>query len=145
MPGVNSSRFFFDRQIQPGTIEYTLHQLIDNGLDLAIFNDRFKNNETGAPAYDPEILLKIILFAYSRGIVSSRKIAHTCEESVVFMALSADTRPHFTTIAEFIFSMGKEIVKLFLEMLMVCDAEGLIGREMFAIDGCKLPANAAKE
>jgi transposase len=89
MPGVNSSRFFFNKQIQPDTFEYTLHQLIDNGLDLAIFNDRFKNDETGAPAYDPGILLKIILFAYSRGIVSSRKTAQTCEESVVLKLLAA--------------------------------------------------------
>ena len=136
---------FFDKQIQHGTFEYTLHHLIDNELDLSIFNDRFKNDETGASAYDPKILLKIILFAYSRGIVSSRKIAQACQDNVVFMALSADTRPHFTTIAEFISSMDKEIIKLFLEVLLVCDAQGLIGREMFAIDGCKLPSNAAKE
>jgi transposase len=136
---------FFDKQIQPGTFEYTLSHLIDNELDLSIFNDRFKNDETGAPAYDPKILLKIILFAYSRGIVSSRKIAQACEENIIFMALSADTRPHFTTIADFISSMDKEIVKLFLEVLLVCDEQGLIGREMFAIDGCKLPSNASKE
>jgi transposase len=136
---------FFDKQIQPGTFEHTLHHLIDNELDLSIFNDRFKNDETGAPAYDPKILLKIILFAYSRGIVSSRKIAQACQENVVFMALSADTRPHFTTIADFIASLDKEIVKLFLEVLLVCDEQGLIGREMFAIDGCKLPSNASKE
>ena len=136
---------FFDKQILPGTFEYTLHHLIDSELDLSIFNDRFKNDETGAPAYDPKILLKIILFAYSRGIVSSRKIAQACRENVLFMALSADTQPHFTTIADFISTMDKEIVKLFLEVLLVCDAEGLIGREMFAIDGCKLPSNASKE
>jgi transposase len=136
---------YFDKQIQPGTFEYTLHHLIDNELDLSIFNDRFKNDETGAPAYDPKIFLKIILFAYSRGIVSSRKIAQACQENVVFMALSADTRPHFTTIADFIASLDKEIVKLFLEVLLVCDEQELIGREMFAIDGCKLPSNASKE
>ena len=66
----------FSKQIQPGTFEYTLNHLIDNNLDLSIFDGRFHNDETGAPAYDPRILLKIILFAYSRGITSSRKIAH---------------------------------------------------------------------
>jgi len=136
---------FFDKQILPGTFEYTLNLLIDNELDLSIFDDRFKNDETGAPAYDPKILLKIVLFAYSRGIVSSRKIARCCEENIIFMALSADTRPHFTTIADFISTMDKEIVKLFLEVLLVCDEQGLIGKEMFAIDGCKLPSNASKE
>ena len=61
------------------------------------------------------------------------------------MALSADTQPHFTIIASFISSMADEIVPLFLEVLMICDELGLIGREMFAIDGCKLPSNASKE
>lgn len=135
----------FDKQIHPGTFEYTLNHLIDHELDLSIFDNRFKNDDTGAPAYDPKILLKIIIFAYSRGIVSSRAIARCCEENVIFMALSADTRPHFTTIADFVSSIDKEIIKLFLEVLLVCDEQGLIGKEMFAIDGCKLPSNASKE
>ncbi len=135
----------FDKQIQPGTFEYTLNYLIEHELDLSVFDDRFKNDETGAPAYDPKILLKIILFAYSRGIVSSRQIEQACRENVIFMALSADSRPHFTTIADFISSMEREIAGLFLEVLLVCDDQGLIGREMFAIDGCKMPSNASKE
>jgi hypothetical protein len=99
----------------------------------------------GAPAYDPAILLKIILYAYSRGITSSRKIAQCCQENVIFMALSADTRPHFTTIADFISTSGQEIIDLFLEVLMICDEIGLIGKEMFAVDGVKMPSNASKE
>ena len=61
------------------------------------------------------------------------------------MALSCDTKPHFTTIADFVSTMDKEITKLFREVLLVCDDMGLIGKEMFAIDGCKLPSNASKE
>jgi len=83
----------FDSQILPGTFEYTLSYLIDHEIDLSIVENRYNNDETGAPAYDPAILLKIVLFAYSRGIVSSRKIARCCKENVVFMALSADTGP----------------------------------------------------
>lgn len=136
---------FFKKQIQKGTFEYTLNYLVDNELDLSIFDGRFSNDETGAPAYDPRILLKIILFGYSRGITSSREIAKCCEEYIVFMALSANSRPHFTTIADFISSMDKEITHLFLQVLLVCDQQKLIGKEMFAMDGCKLPNNAAKE
>jgi transposase len=132
-------------QIQPGTFEYTLSHLIDNVLDLSILDSRFKNDETGAPAYAPKILLKIVLFAYSRGIMSSRKIARACEENMVFVALSANTRPHFTTIANFISSMDKATIHIFRDILLLCDEMGLIGKEMFAIDGCKLPSNAAKE
>lgn len=135
----------FDHQIQPGTFEYTLSRLIDSELDLSIFDSRFNNDETGAPAYDPRLLLKIVLFAYSRGITSSRKIAKACEENVVFMALSANTRPHFTSVASFVSSLDREMMHLFRDVLLVCDEMGLIGREMFAIDGCKLPSNASKE
>ncbi len=136
---------FFNKQIQKGTFEYTLNYLVDNELDLKIFDLRFRNDETGAPGYDPRILLKVILFAYSRGITSSRAIARCCEENVLFMALSANSRPHFTTIADFISTMDKEVVHLFLQVLLICDQHNLIGKEMFAIDGCKLPSNAAKE
>lgn len=136
---------YFNKQIQKGTFEYTLNYLIDNELDLSIFDQRFCNDETGAPAYDPRILLKIIIFAYSRGITSSRAIARCCEENVLFMALSANSRPHFTTIADFISNLDREVVHLFLQVLLICDQQNLIGKEMFAIDGCKLPSNASKE
>jgi transposase len=134
-----------DKQILPGTFEHTLNYLIDNELDLSIFDDRYCNDTTGAPAYDPAILLKIILYAYSRGIVSSRKIEQCCRENIIFMALSCDTYPHFTTIADFISTLDSEIVKLFLDVLLICDQMNLIGKEMFAIDGVKLPSNASKE
>jgi transposase len=135
----------FDRQILPGSFEYSLHYLIDNEIDLSTFDARYRNDETGAPAYDPAILLKIVLYAYSRGITSSREIAQCCRENVIFMALSANTEPHFTTIADFISASGEEITDLFLEVLMICDEMGLIGKEMFAVDGVKLPSNASKE
>jgi len=135
----------YERQILPGTFEYTLSFLIDNKIDLSVFEDRYNNDATGAPAYDPALLLKIVLFAYSKGITSSRAIASLCGEHVVFMALSADTTPHFTTIANFVSTLGEEISRIFRDVLLVCDEAGLIGKEMFAVDGVKLPSNAAKE
>ena len=69
-------------------------------MDVSAFDGRIKNGETGAPAYDPKILLKIVFYAYARGILSSREIERACQENVMFMALSANTRPHFTTIAD---------------------------------------------
>lgn len=92
----------FKKQIVPGTFENTLHHLIDSELDLSTFDARYRNDKEGAPAYDPRILLKIIIFAYSRGIFTSREITQACNEQVMFMALSACICPHFTTIANFI-------------------------------------------
>ena len=133
------------RQIQPGTFEYTLHHLVDSAVNLKVFESKYHNDENGASAINPAILLKVVLLAYSRGVVSSRRIAECCEENVVFMALSADTRPHFTTIAEFVSSMGEQMIWVFRDILTVCWTEGLIGKQMFAVDGCKISSNCAKE
>ena len=135
----------FERQILPGTFEYTLNRLVDEEIDLSVFEARYRNDEVGAPAYDPAILLKVILYAYARGVTSSREIARLCRENVLFMALSADSAPHFTTIADFIATLDREIVSVFRDVLLVCDELGLIGRDMFAVDGVKLPSNASKE
>ena len=136
---------YFGDQILPSTFEYALNHIVDNELDLSIFLSRYKNDQVGASAFDPAILLKIILFAYSHGITSSRKIEACCQNNILFKALAADTQPHFTTIAEFISTMDKEITPLFRKVLLICDEMGLIGKKMFAIDGCKLPSNASKE
>ena len=119
----------FSNQILPGTFEYALNHLIDNNFDMAIFDSRYANDESGRPAYDPRILLKIVLYAYSKGITSSRKIEQCCRNNVMFMALSADTRPHFTTIADFISGLDKEVVRLFRDVLLTCDSmRGTWGR-----------------
>ena len=65
-------------QLQPGTFEHAIHHLIDNKIDLSIFHHKYKNGLTGSSAYDPAILLKIILFTYSKGITSSREILWCC-------------------------------------------------------------------
>ena len=58
-------------QVQPGTFEYTINYLVNNEIDLSVFESKYHNDETGAPAYDPAVLLNIILFAYSRGLISN--------------------------------------------------------------------------
>ncbi|MDK9713201.1 MAG: transposase [Sulfuritalea sp.] len=133
-----------DRQLHPGTFEHALNYLVDHRLDVSRFDARYKNDVTGASAYPPAMLLKVILFAYSRGIVSSREIERACREQVTFIALSGDSAPHFTTFADFVSTLGAEIAPLFKDVLLICDRQGLIGREMFAIDGVKLPSNASK-
>lgn len=135
----------FEEQLRPGTFEFTLHRLIDNHIDLSAFYDKYKNDAGGRSAYDPAILLKVILFAYSKGITSSREIQWECEHNIIFKALSCDSVPHFTSIASFVSSYPDAIESVFEQVLLVCDEQGLIGNELFAIDGCKMPSNASKE
>ena len=132
------------RQLLPGTFEHALNHLLDHAVDLSHFDARFQNDATGAPAYPPALLLKVVLFAYSQGIVNSRQIERACQEHVTFIALCGDRAPHFTTIAKFVSTLGDDIARVFAAVLAVCDQQGLIGREMFAIDGVKLPSNASK-
>lgn len=133
-----------ERQLLPGTFEHALNHLLDHEIDLSALDARYRNDAIGASAYPPATLLKLVLFAYSQGVVSSRAIERLCRDHAVFIALSGDSQPHFTTIAGFIRSLGEEIAKIFAQVLLICDRQGLIGREMFAIDGVKLPSNASK-
>jgi transposase len=132
-------------QVQPGTFEFALDHLVDHELDLSALDARFRNDETGASAYDPRVMLKIVLLAYSRGLITSRTIERACRQNVLFMAVSGDSQPSYTHIAKFVRELGEQIQPLFTQVLITCDRQGLIGRQMFAIDGVKLPSNASKE
>jgi transposase len=132
-------------QIVPGSFAFALNYLVDHELDLQALDARFKNDTTGASAFDPRVMLKIVLLAYSQGLISSRSIAAACARNVQFIAISGDSQPSHAHIAKFVASLGEQIQPLFSQVLMTCDAQGLIGREMFAIDGVKLPSNASKE
>ncbi len=135
----------FRDQILPGSFEYFLNEIVGEHIDLTPFAARYANDATGRLAYDPSVLLKIVLYGYYQGIVSSRKLAEACERHVVFMALTTDTRPHFTTIADFVAQMRQEVPSVFTDVLLYASELNLIGRDTFAIDGCKLPGNASKQ
>ncbi len=135
----------FAKPLLPGTFEHAVHHLLEHTIDLSSFDARFSNDATGAMAYPSAMLLQVVLCVHTHGIVSSRGIERACREHVTFIALCGDTAPHFTTIAHFISTLGEEIAHVFAAVLAVCDHEGLIGREMFAIDGVKLPSNASKQ
>jgi transposase len=132
------------RQLLPGTFEYALHHLLDCEIDLSEIESRYSNDAVGASAYEPRMLLKLILLAYCHGIVSSRGIEAACRSNVQFMAISGDTQPHYSTLATFVSRLGEAVGKVFTQVLVICDRRGLIGRQMFAIDGVKLPSNASK-
>ena len=136
---------FLEEQLVPGTLEFAIHTLVERRMDMSVFDDNYQNDETGRSAYDPKILLKVVLLGYSRGLTSSRQIERACRENVLFMAMSCNQRPDHSTIAPFVSSMKEQIKPLFRDILLVCDQEGLLGGSFFAIDGCKMSSNASKE
>jgi transposase len=132
-------------QLVPGTLEHTISELVDKHIDLSIFDARYNNDETGASAIHPKILLKVILLAYARGMISSRQIERACQENILFIALSYGYPPDHSTIAQFISSMQSEIQTLFCNILLVCEELGLLDGTHFSLDGVKLSANVSKE
>jgi transposase len=135
----------YEKQITTGTFEHAIDYLVEKKIKMGIFEARYKNDDTGATAYSPKVLLKIVLLAYSRGIMTSREIEKACQENTVFMALSGGQAPDFTTIAHFVSSMKEEIELIFLDILLTCSELDLLGGTEFAIDGCKISSNASKE
>jgi transposase len=127
-----------------GSLEHAIHVLVENKMDMRMFDWRYHNDETGCPAYDPKILLKAILFAYSHGFVGSRRIEWLCRKHVTCMALSCMQHPDHSSIASFVASMAAEILSWFRDILLVCAEQQLLGGTVFALDGLKLPSNASK-
>jgi transposase len=99
----------------PGTLDYNL---VEKHIDLGIFDGKYSNDETGRLAYDPKVLLKVVLLGYSRGLMTTRKIEQACKDNIVLMALSCSQHPVHSTIASFVSSIGNEILPLFRNILM---------------------------
>ena len=132
-----------ESQLIPGSFAHAVHHLVDE-LDLSGFDAHYRNDTNGATAHAPSMLLKAVLLSYSQGIISSRSIERACRDNVLFIAITGDAKPHFTTIADFISRSRDAIASVFAQVLAILGKEGLIGRDMFAIDGVKLPSNASK-
>ena len=134
-----------EEQLIPGTLEFAIHTLVETRMEMSVFDDNYQNDGVGRSAYDPKILLKVVLLGYSRGLISSRQIERACCENVLFMAMSCNQRPDHSTIAAFVSSMKDQILPLFCDILLVCEQENLLGGTFFALDGVKLSSNASKE
>lgn len=134
-----------EEQLIPGTLEHSIDLLVDKKLDLTDLEAAYKNENNGASAYHPKDLLKVLFAAFLRGIYSTRKIERLCQENMVFMALSGDHQPDHATIARFILKLEPYILSFFEQILLYCDSLDLLSGTSIAIDGCKIPSNAAKD
>jgi transposase len=116
-------------QLHPGSFEWTIDHLIGK-TDITLFEKKYKNDKTGAKAYSPRVLLKAILYCYSRGILSSRQIEKACKENIVTKALSEDMEPDHDTIAAFISANAEAVEDLFVQVVLQCAELKLITGEM---------------
>mgnify|MGYP002623964466 CR=1 FL=1 len=113
-------------------------------LDLTAIERTYSRDPRGLPPYHPAMLVALLLYAYTQGIYSSRRIARACEERVDFMALTAMQRPDFRTISDFRKKHLAALSGLFVQVLALCRDAGIVKLGHVALDGTKVPANASK-
>src|SRR4051794_41660142 len=115
------------------------------GLDCSALHARHANSGPGRPAYDPEMLLALLIYAYCQGVRSSRQIQQRCVTDVAFRVLCAQDVPDHTTIARFRAEHQEVFAGLFAQVLQVAAAAGLARFGTVAIDGTKIAANASMD
>jgi transposase len=113
-------------------------------LDLGEIYEAYNSSEGGQPAYHPLMMVKILLYGYSVGVASSRKIERKLREDVAFRVLSAGSYPDHDTIAEFRKRHLGALSKMFIQVLEMCQKAGLVKLGHIAIDGTKMKGNASK-
>ena len=114
-------------------------------LDLSGFRARYRLDGRGGAAYDPQLLLGVLVYAYCVGERSSRKIEKRLIEDVAYRVLAANQQPDHATIARFRVEHQDAIAGLFGQVLAVCARSGMLRPGLVAIDGTKLVANASRD
>jgi transposase len=114
-------------------------------LDLsAILKPYEEGDARGQPPYHPQMMVKLLLYGYCVGKLSSRKIEQASYDDVGFRVLSGNQQPDHASIAEFRKRHLPELAKLFVQVLQLCERAGLVKLGHVAIDGTKIKANASK-
>jgi transposase len=123
-----------------------LVRAIDIVIEQLDFEEMYRSySEEGQPGYHPKMLLKILLYGYSTGIRSSRKIAEKTKSDVFYMYLAAMQRPDFRTISDFRLNKREYIISYFKQVLELCKEAGLYSLKHISVDGSKIKANASKK
>src|SRR3954466_13453879 len=113
-------------------------------MNLDGFYAAYRVDGRSRPPYDPAMMVALLLYAYARGIRSSRVIERACGEDVAFRVLAAQQRPDHATIARFVERHEAAIGGLFGEVLTLCARSGLAQVGVIAVDGTKVAANASR-
>jgi transposase len=114
-------------------------------MDLSAFYAAYRADGHGRPAYEPSMMVALLLYAYARGNRSSRGIERECQEDVAYRVIAANRVPDHSTIAEFRKRHEVALADLFGEVLRLCRAAGMVRVGLVAVDGTKVAANASHE
>jgi transposase len=113
-------------------------------MDLSAFYGVYRADGHGRPAYEPAMMVALLLYAYARGNRSSRGIERECREDVAYRVICANLVPDHSTIAEFRKRHEAALADLFTSVLALCERAGLVKVGLIALDGMKLHANASQ-
>jgi transposase len=114
-------------------------------MDLDSFYGAYRANGQGRAAYDPEMMVGLLLYSYARGNRSSRGIERACREDVTYKLITAMRVPDHSTVAEFRRRHDAAISELFVEVLALCQEAGLVSVGVISIDGTKIRASASRD
>src|SRR5690606_28615979 len=128
--------------VPAGHVAHFIRDTVRHDLDSRAILDCYEE-ERGFPPFHPALMVALLLYGYSRGVYSSRRLAQACEERLDFMAVTAMNRPDFRTIAKFRRRHLKALGDLFVQVLKLCRTAGLVKLGHVALDGTKLQANAS--
>ena len=129
--------------VPAGHPAHLVRDVVCESLDLSAILSVY-GEERGQPPYHPAMMVALLLYAYSVGIYSSRRIAKACEERVDFMAVTAMQKPDFRTVSDFRKRHLGALSGLFAQVLRLCRRAGLVKLGHVALDGTKIKANASK-
>ncbi len=113
-------------------------------LDLAPIHALYQDETRGAPPFDPAMMVCLLLYAYCVGVFSSRKIAQACERNLAFLAIVGTERPDFRTISLFRKTHLDAFADVFVQVLRLAQAAGLVRLGTIAVDGTKMQGNASR-
>jgi transposase len=113
-------------------------------MDLSDFYADYRADGHGRPAYDPKVMVALLLYAYAKGNRSSRAIERECQEDVAYRVICANLVPDHSTIAEFRVRHEAALAEVFTSVLSLCRKAGLVRVGVVAVDGTKIAANAAR-
>lgn len=117
---------------------------VSQQIDTSAIVDDYDSGKGGQPPFHPRMMLVLLLYAYSVGVFSSRKIMRRCETDVAFRVIVGEDIPDFRRIAEFRKRHLKHMQPLFLEVLVLCREAGLLDVGRLSLDGTKVKANASR-